>query len=43
MHITGPSRFDPQLRVGQPESEYGIAVYDVAGGAFARSITLPAP
>src|SRR5438876_6606373 len=22
MRITGPSRFDPQLRVGQPESEY---------------------
>jgi len=43
MRITGPSRFDPQLRVGQPESDYGIAVYDVARGAFTRSINLPAP
>jgi hypothetical protein len=43
MRITGPSRFDPQLRVGQPESEYGIAVYDVARGAFSRSMTLPGP
>ena len=37
MRITGPSRFDAQLRVGQPESEYGIAVYDVARGAFSRA------
>jgi hypothetical protein len=43
MRITGPSRFDPQLGVGQPESEYGVAVYDVARGAFTRSITLQAP
>jgi hypothetical protein len=43
MRITGPSRFDPQLRVGQPESEYGIAVYDVARGVFTRSMTLPPP
>jgi hypothetical protein len=43
MRITGPYRFDAQLRVGQPESDYGIAVYDVARGAFSRSITLSAP
>ena len=29
--------------MGQPESDYGIAVYDVAQGAFSRSMTLPAP
>jgi hypothetical protein len=43
MRITGPSRFDPQLRVGQPESDYGIVVYDVARGAFSRSMMLAAP
>ncbi len=43
MRITGPSRFDPQLRVGQPESDYGIAVYDVTRGGFSRSMKLAAP
>jgi hypothetical protein len=43
MRISGPSRFDPRLRVGQPESDYGIAVYDVARSAFSRSMKLAAP
>src|SRR5207248_1681926 len=34
MRIIGPNRWDPQLRVGQPESVYGIAVYDVTRGAL---------
>jgi hypothetical protein len=29
--------------VEQPESDYGIAVYDVAPGAFSRSMTLAGP
>jgi len=41
MRITGTSRFGAQMSVGQPESEYAIAVYDVARGAFSRSMTLP--
>jgi hypothetical protein len=43
MRISGPSRFDPRLRVGQPESDYGIAVYDVARSAFSRSMKLAGP
>lgn len=43
MRIVGPERWDPQLRVGQPESIYGIAVYDVAQGAFTGQIPLDAP
>jgi DNA-binding beta-propeller fold protein YncE len=38
----GP-RWDPQLRVGQPDSAYGIAVYDVTRGAFTREIPLDPP
>jgi dipeptidyl aminopeptidase/acylaminoacyl peptidase len=34
---------DPKLRVGQPDSEYGIAVYDVARGAVTRHIRLDPP
>src|SRR5207302_5417245 len=41
--IVGPNRFDPQLRVGQPDSEYRIAVYDVAKGVFSRTISLDPP
>jgi len=43
MRIVGPQRFDPQLRVGQPDSEYGIAVYDVPQRAFTRTIRLDPP
>jgi len=43
MRIVGPERWDAQLRVGQPESVYGIAVYDVAQGAFTGQIPLAAP
>jgi hypothetical protein len=43
MRIVGPQRFDPQLRVGQPDSEYGIAVYDVPQRAFTRMIRLDPP
>jgi hypothetical protein len=39
----GPTRFDPQLGVGQSEGTYAIAVYDVAQGAFSRTIGLDAP
>ena len=40
---TGPQRIDPELRVGQPDGEYGVAVYDVAQGAFVRQIRLDSP
>jgi hypothetical protein len=30
LRVIGPQRFDPRLGVGQPDSEYGIAVFDVA-------------
>lgn len=40
---TGPTRFDPSLEVGQPDGDYGIAIYDVAQGAVIREITLDAP
>ncbi len=43
MRITGPQRFDPQLRVGQPESDYGIATFDVAQGAFTRTMRMDPP
>lgn len=43
MRIIGPQRFDAQLRLGQPDSEYSIAVYDVAGGAFTQTISLDEP
>jgi DNA-binding beta-propeller fold protein YncE len=43
MRIVGPNRWDPRLRIGQPDSEYGIAVYDVALGAFTREIRLDPP
>jgi len=39
----GRVRFDPQLGVGQPEGTYGVAIYDVAQGAFIRSFGLGAP
>lgn len=43
LRIVGPEHWDPQLRVGQPESVYGIDVYDVARGAFTGQIPLDAP
>jgi hypothetical protein len=43
MRIIGPQRFDAQLRLGQPDSEYSIAVYDVARGAFTQTISLEPP
>ena len=43
MRIIGPQRFDPGLRWRQPESEYSIAVYDVARGTFTQSIKLDDP
>lgn len=43
MRVIGPQRWDPTLRVGQPESVYGIAVYDVAQGTFTGQIPLAAP
>jgi hypothetical protein len=42
-HIIGPVRWDPRLQVGQPDTDYGIAVYDVTQGAFVRSISLDPP
>jgi DNA-binding beta-propeller fold protein YncE len=41
--IIGPTRWDPRLYTGQPDSEYGIAVYDVAQGSFTREFQLDAP
>lgn len=43
MRIIDPNRIDPQLRVGQPDSAYSIAVYDVARGAVTRQIPLDPP
>ena len=43
MRITGPNRWDPQLRVGQPDSDYSIAVYDVTRGTFTREFRLDPP
>lgn len=40
---TGPPRIDPELRIGQPDGEYGVAVYDVARAAFVREIRLDPP
>jgi hypothetical protein len=41
--IVGPARWDQQLGTGQPDTDYSIAVYDVAQGAFVRSIPLERP
>lgn len=41
--IIGPNRWDPRLQVGLPDTAYAIAVYDVAQGAFVRSIPLEPP
>jgi hypothetical protein len=43
MRVVGPNRFDARLGVGQPESAYGVAVYDVARGAFVREVPLGPP
>jgi hypothetical protein len=43
MRVIGPQRFDQRLRVGQPDSEYGIAIFDVAKGTFTRTIWLDPP
>lgn len=41
--IIGPNRWDPTLRVGQPDSQYGLAIYDVAKGRFTKEIWLDPP
>jgi DNA-binding beta-propeller fold protein YncE len=43
MRIIGPTRWDPVLYHGQPDSEYGIVVYDVASGTVTREIKLEPP
>jgi DNA-binding beta-propeller fold protein YncE len=43
MRIVGPNRFDARLGVGQPESAYGVAVYDIAQGAFVGEVPLAPP
>lgn len=43
MRVVGPQRFDRELGVGQPESDYGIAVFDVARGVFTRTFRLDPP
>jgi hypothetical protein len=43
MRLIGPNRMAPKLRVGQPDSVYGIAVYDVVLGAITRQIQLDPP
>lgn len=40
---TGPTRIDRQRGIGQPDGDYGVAVFDVAQGTFTRAITLDPP
>ena len=41
--IVGSQKWDPQLATGQPDSVYGIAVYDVAHGVVTRRFDLAGP
>jgi hypothetical protein len=43
MRVVGPPRQDARLGVGQPESLYGVAVYDVARGAVTGELPLDPP
>ena len=43
IRIVGPNRWDPRLQRGQPDSEYGIAVFDVTRGVVTGEIRLEPP